>query len=59
MVGDRNENAEQPAAVVLRSWVDAYGAPDSGGPARFVDVTVQCEQWLVLLDDLPDGVTAA
>ena len=58
MVGDRDEDAEQTTAVVLGPGVDAHGAPDGGGPARFVDVAVQREQRLVLLDNLPDGMAA-
>src|SRR5579871_5943298 len=45
-------------AVVLRSGVERERATDARLAAGFVNVTVQCEQGLVLLEYLADGAAA-
>src|SRR5256885_785827 len=58
VVPQRDHDPVQAARVVLGPRIQRERPPDTSLSLRFVDVSVQREERLVLLDQLPDGVTA-
>src|SRR5437764_12598713 len=53
LVSQRHDRPVQAAGVVLRAGVERERPADAGFALRLVDVSVQCEQRLHLLDQLP------